>query len=175
MPKLTRPQRNHNTASLHLLSKEALRDFRAGPNWTSWGCEVQTLANWFSKIVKFLVGIRDSEKLVHDHYCQNVLREGKVGKMCKWNASPPPALCHVPQSQDGFLEKGSSFNHLFMSHTERYYAFFFYFPAHKEVFWKLFFINITASNVLGQLSKGIYVLFSGLDLERLILAAGPVG
>lgn len=125
MPKLTRPQRNHNTASLHLLSKEALRDFRAGPNWTSWGCEVQTLANWFSKIVKFLVGIRDSEKLVHDHYCQNVLREGKVGKMCKWNASPPPALCHVPQSQDGFLEKGSSFNHLFMSHTERYYAFFF--------------------------------------------------
>ena len=31
------------------------------------------------------------------------------------------------------------------------------------------------TNVLGPLNKGIYVLFSGLDLERLVLAAGPVG
>lgn len=29
--------------------------------------------------------------------------------------------------------------------------------------------------MLGGLNKGIYVLFSGLDLERLVLAAGPVG
>ncbi|CAB4069729.1 IVD [Lepeophtheirus salmonis] len=30
-------------------------------------------------------------------------------------------------------------------------------------------------NVLGDLNKGVYVLMSGLDLERLVLAAGPVG
>lgn len=35
--------------------------------------------------------------------------------------------------------------------------------------------KIPASNMLGKLNKGIYVLFSGLDLERLVLAAGPVG
>ncbi|MCL4122565.1 UNVERIFIED_CONTAM: hypothetical protein GTU68_036215 [Idotea baltica] len=35
--------------------------------------------------------------------------------------------------------------------------------------------KVPAANVLGDLNKGIYVLFSGLDLERLILAAGPVG
>ena len=29
--------------------------------------------------------------------------------------------------------------------------------------------------MLGEKNKGIYVLFSGLDLERLVLAAGPVG
>ena len=26
-----------------------------------------------------------------------------------------------------------------------------------------------------QVNKGIYVLFSGLDLERLVLTAGPIG
>lgn len=31
------------------------------------------------------------------------------------------------------------------------------------------------SQVLGPINKGAYVLFSGLDIERLILAAGPVG
>lgn len=31
------------------------------------------------------------------------------------------------------------------------------------------------SNVLGQVNRGAAVLMSGLDLERLILAAGPVG
>lgn len=34
---------------------------------------------------------------------------------------------------------------------------------------------IIVKNVLGQVNKGIYVLFSGLDLERVMLAAGPLG
>lgn len=34
---------------------------------------------------------------------------------------------------------------------------------------------IIVKNVLGQVNKGIYVLFSGLDLERVTLAAGPLG
>jgi hypothetical protein len=28
---------------------------------------------------------------------------------------------------------------------------------------------------MGPLNRGAYVLFSGLDIERLVLAAGPVG
>ncbi|NWJ09220.1 IVD protein, partial [Crypturellus undulatus] len=35
--------------------------------------------------------------------------------------------------------------------------------------------KIPAKNVLGQLSKGVYVLMSGLDLERLVLSGGPLG
>ncbi|XP_059476058.1 isovaleryl-CoA dehydrogenase, mitochondrial [Neocloeon triangulifer] len=35
--------------------------------------------------------------------------------------------------------------------------------------------KVPAKNILGEENKGIYVLFSGLDLERLVLAAGPVG
>ncbi|XP_005990841.3 isovaleryl-CoA dehydrogenase, mitochondrial [Latimeria chalumnae] len=35
--------------------------------------------------------------------------------------------------------------------------------------------KVPAENVLGQLHKGVYVLMSGLDLERLVLAAGPLG
>ncbi|KAK0160586.1 hypothetical protein PV328_007981 [Microctonus aethiopoides] len=35
--------------------------------------------------------------------------------------------------------------------------------------------KISVKNILGELDKGIYVLFSGLDLERLVLAAGPLG
>ncbi|XP_069493638.1 isovaleryl-CoA dehydrogenase, mitochondrial [Ambystoma mexicanum] len=35
--------------------------------------------------------------------------------------------------------------------------------------------KIPAKNILGQLNKGVYVLMSGLDLERLVLAAGSVG
>ncbi|KAI4502554.1 hypothetical protein M0802_002466 [Mischocyttarus mexicanus] len=35
--------------------------------------------------------------------------------------------------------------------------------------------EVPVENILGELNKGIYVLFSGLDLERLILAGGPVG
>lgn len=33
----------------------------------------------------------------------------------------------------------------------------------------------TEKNILGSLNKGVYVMMSGLDLERLVLAAGPVG
>jgi len=29
--------------------------------------------------------------------------------------------------------------------------------------------------MMGQLNSGVYVLFSGLDIERLVLAAGPLG
>ncbi|XP_011565797.3 isovaleryl-CoA dehydrogenase, mitochondrial [Plutella xylostella] len=35
--------------------------------------------------------------------------------------------------------------------------------------------KVPASNLLGEYNKGVYVLMSGLDLERLVLAAGPVG
>ena len=35
--------------------------------------------------------------------------------------------------------------------------------------------KVPAENVLGEVNKGIYVLFSGLDLERLVLAGGPLG
>lgn len=40
------------------------------------------------------------------------------------------------------------------------------------VFEKCF---VPDENVLGQVGKGVYVLMSGLDLERLVLASGPVG
>ena len=33
----------------------------------------------------------------------------------------------------------------------------------------------TASNIVGSKGNGVYVLMSGLDLERMIIAAGPVG
>ena len=35
--------------------------------------------------------------------------------------------------------------------------------------------KVPESHILGTLNKGVYVLMSGLDLERLVLAAGPVG
>ncbi|XP_021550955.1 isovaleryl-CoA dehydrogenase, mitochondrial isoform X1 [Neomonachus schauinslandi] len=35
--------------------------------------------------------------------------------------------------------------------------------------------KVPAANILGHLSKGVYVLMSGLDLERLVLAGGPLG
>uniref|UniRef100_A0AAY4C333 Isovaleryl-CoA dehydrogenase, mitochondrial n=1 Tax=Denticeps clupeoides TaxID=299321 RepID=A0AAY4C333_9TELE len=35
--------------------------------------------------------------------------------------------------------------------------------------------KVPVENILGHLNKGVYVLMSGLDLERLVLAAGPVG
>ncbi|KAF2973613.1 hypothetical protein EK904_008766 [Melospiza melodia maxima] len=35
--------------------------------------------------------------------------------------------------------------------------------------------KVPAENVLGTLSKGVYVLMSGLDLERLVLSGGPLG
>ena len=33
----------------------------------------------------------------------------------------------------------------------------------------------TAENVIGEVGRGVYVLMSGLDYERLILSAGPIG
>jgi len=35
--------------------------------------------------------------------------------------------------------------------------------------------EVPEENILGELNKGVYVLMKGLDYERLILAAGPVG
>ncbi|XP_071446978.1 isovaleryl-CoA dehydrogenase, mitochondrial [Hetaerina americana] len=35
--------------------------------------------------------------------------------------------------------------------------------------------KVPAKNLLGPENKGIYILFSGLDLERLVLAGGPLG
>ena len=35
--------------------------------------------------------------------------------------------------------------------------------------------HVPKENVLGQVGKGVYVLMSGLDLERLVLSAGPLG
>lgn len=36
-------------------------------------------------------------------------------------------------------------------------------------------LKVPAKNMLGKENKGVYVLMSGLDYERLVLAAGPVG
>lgn len=35
--------------------------------------------------------------------------------------------------------------------------------------------KVPKENLLGGENKGVYVLMSGLDLERLVLAAGPLG
>ena len=35
--------------------------------------------------------------------------------------------------------------------------------------------EIPKENLLGELNKGVYVLMKGLDYERLLLSAGPVG
>lgn len=35
--------------------------------------------------------------------------------------------------------------------------------------------EVPEENVLGEVGQGVYVLMSGLDLERLVLSAGPVG
>ncbi|KAB1277977.1 Isovaleryl-CoA dehydrogenase; mitochondrial [Camelus dromedarius] len=35
--------------------------------------------------------------------------------------------------------------------------------------------KVPAANILGHPNKGVYVLMSGLDLERLVLAGGPLG
>jgi isovaleryl-CoA dehydrogenase len=36
-------------------------------------------------------------------------------------------------------------------------------------------VEVPAANILGELNKGVKVLMSGLDYERAVLAAGPVG
>jgi isovaleryl-CoA dehydrogenase len=35
--------------------------------------------------------------------------------------------------------------------------------------------EVPAENVMGEVNKGVYVLMKGLDYERLLLSAGPVG
>jgi isovaleryl-CoA dehydrogenase len=35
--------------------------------------------------------------------------------------------------------------------------------------------EVPEENILGEYNKGVYVLMSGLDAERLVLSAGPVG
>lgn len=35
--------------------------------------------------------------------------------------------------------------------------------------------KVPKKNLLGEWNKGSYVLMSGLDLERLVLSAGPLG
>lgn len=36
-------------------------------------------------------------------------------------------------------------------------------------------VKVPEQNILGGLNRGVYVLMSGLESERLVLAAGPVG
>ncbi|XP_013382495.1 isovaleryl-CoA dehydrogenase, mitochondrial isoform X1 [Lingula anatina] len=36
-------------------------------------------------------------------------------------------------------------------------------------------VKVPVENVVGETNKGVYVLMSGLDIERLFLAAGPIG
>ena len=36
-------------------------------------------------------------------------------------------------------------------------------------------VEVPVENVLGSVGKGVYVLMSGLDLERLVLSGGPLG
>lgn len=42
---------------------------------------------------------------------------------------------------------------------------------------QLFFedVEVSEDQILGEINKGVYVLMTGLDYERLVLAAGPVG
>ena len=35
--------------------------------------------------------------------------------------------------------------------------------------------KVPAKNLMGGENKGVYILMSGLDIERLVLAAGPLG
>jgi len=34
---------------------------------------------------------------------------------------------------------------------------------------------VVESHLMGPLNRGVYILMSGLDIERLVLSAGPVG
>jgi isovaleryl-CoA dehydrogenase len=36
-------------------------------------------------------------------------------------------------------------------------------------------VFVPRENLLGELNKGVKVLMEGLDLERLVLSAGPLG
>lgn len=35
--------------------------------------------------------------------------------------------------------------------------------------------EVPVENVLGEVNKGVYILMEGLDYERLVLSAGPLG
>lgn len=35
--------------------------------------------------------------------------------------------------------------------------------------------EVPAENIIGKMDHGVYVLMKGLDYERLLLSAGPVG
>ena len=57
-------------------------------------------------------------------------------------------------------------------------------PARYEIslkfpnkFFQLVFENceVPEENILGEVNRGVYVLMSGLDYERLVLSSGPVG
>lgn len=52
--------------------------------------------------------------------------------------------------------------------------FFFLATSVRQLIYFVFFFFV-AENILGPLNKGVYVMMSGLDLERLVLAAGPIG
>jgi len=36
-------------------------------------------------------------------------------------------------------------------------------------------VEVPEENILGGLNQGVYILMKGLDYERLILSAGPMG
>ena len=36
-------------------------------------------------------------------------------------------------------------------------------------------VEIPEENLIGEVNRGVYVLMKGLDYERLLLSAGPVG
>ena len=36
-------------------------------------------------------------------------------------------------------------------------------------------VFVPSENVLGELNRGVKVLMEGLDIERLVLSAGPIG
>lgn len=42
-------------------------------------------------------------------------------------------------------------------------------------FFAVLLIISSEENILGQVGKGVYVLMSGLDYERVVLTGGPIG
>ena len=47
---------------------------------------------------------------------------------------------------------------------------------HLENIWLFSCVRLLSErNILGKQGSGVYVLFSGLDIERLVLSAGPIG
>lgn len=36
-------------------------------------------------------------------------------------------------------------------------------------------VEVPEENILGKINEGVYVLMNGLDYERLVLSAGPLG